>query len=159
VTSLYWIIACLLVFLGVAGIVLPALPGTLLVAAGLFLAAWIDDFSRVGWFPLLLIAFLVLLSYAVDLLFATLGTKKAGASRWAIAGAGIGMVVGMFFGLPGILLGPFAGAFLAETLRGRKPSEAGKAGMGALAGVLVGTLVKLGIVMTMVGVFALAYFL
>ena len=158
-TSLYWVLALLLVLLGVAGIVLPAVPGTFLVAAGLFLAAWIDDFNRVGWLPLLLIVFLALVSYAVDFLFATLGTKKAGASRWAMAGAGIGMVVGMFFGLPGILLGPFAGAFLAETLRGRKPSEAGKAGVGALAGVLVGTLVKLGIVLTMVGVFAVAYFL
>lgn len=154
---LCWLGALLLVILGFVGMVVPALPGPLLVLGGLMLAAWADDFSRVGWVTLLILSGLALLAMVLDMIAGALGAKRYGASRAAITGSLIGAVVGIFFGPLGLLLGPFAGAVAGELLSGRGASQAGLSGWGATLGMLLGTVAKIALGAMMLGVFAAAW--
>lgn len=155
---LLWVLAGLLVLVGLAGTIVPALPGTSLVLIGLILAAWADGFEKVGWFPLVVIAGLTVLSMVVDFLATSLGAKRAGASWLAVAGAAVGTIIGLFFSLPGLILGPFVGAVLGEYLARRNRDQAIKAGIGTWLGLLLGTVGSLVLVFLMLGVFAFAYF-
>jgi uncharacterized protein len=157
--SLLWILAVVCIVVGVAGTVLPALPGAPLVFVGLLLAAWADDFQKVGWFPLVLVGLLTLAAFVVDLVATSMGAKRAGASGLALAGAAVGTVVGIFFSLPGLLLGPFLGAVLGEYLARRNWQQAGKAGLGTWLGIVFGTAAKLALIFTMLGIFVTAYLL
>lgn len=154
-----WIVAAILVAAGAAGTVLPALPGAPLVFAGLFLAAWIDGFARIGWPTLLLLGLLTAAALLVDLVSTWFGAKKVGASRQAMVGAALGTLAGLFFGLPGLLIGPFLGAVAGELYARRDWRQAGKAGLGAWLGFLLGALAKLTLVFTMLAVFVTAYLL
>ena len=109
-----WILAAGLVLVGIAGTVLPGLPGAILVLAGLALAAWIDGFARVGLGTLAVLAALTAATYALDLVATAVGARRFGTSWWGVLGAVAGAMVGLFFGLPGLVLGPFLGAFAAE---------------------------------------------
>lgn len=153
------LIATVMVVVGVAGAVLPGLPGVPLVYAGLLLTAWADDFQRVGWVVLVLLGMLTALSFAIDLLAVMLGAKRVGATRLAVAGAAIGAFAGLLFGLPGLVLGPFVGAVIGELLSHGRAGQAGRAGFATWVGLLFGTLAKLALVFTMLGVFAAAWFL
>ena len=155
---LLWVLAVGLVLVGVAGTVLPALPGAILVLAGLVLAAWIDGFARVGFGTLVGLAALTALAYALDLVATAAGARRFGTSWWGVLGAVTGTVVGLFFGLVGLLLGPFLGAFAAELIARHDVRQAGRAGLGAWLGLLLGTAGRLGVVLAMIGVFAVAYF-
>jgi uncharacterized protein YqgC (DUF456 family) len=157
--TLLYLLAALLVLIGLAGAVLPALPGLPLLYAGLFLAAWTGEFERVGWITLLVLGLLVVLATVIDLLASLFGAKRMGASGQAVAGAAVGTVVGIFLGLPGLLLGPFAGAILGELLAGRHLDQAARAGLGAWLGFLLGSLAKLALAFTMLGVYALGWLL
>lgn len=152
-------VALLVVLAGIAGTVLPALPGVPLVFFGLLLAAWSDGFTRVGGWTLALLALLVVVSLLVDLAGAAFGLRRAGASGWALAGALAGLLLGFAFGLPGLLVGPFLGAFAAEYLVRRDARQAGRAGLGAWVGLVVATALRLAVAFAMVGIFALAWFL
>ncbi|MFP5381224.1 MAG: DUF456 domain-containing protein [Gammaproteobacteria bacterium] len=152
---LLWLLAALLIAVGFAGLVLPMLPGIPLVFAGLVLLAWAEDFAYVGWLTLGLLGVLALLSYGVDFLASALGARRFGASPRAIWGAALGAVVGLFFGLPGIVLGPFAGAVIAEFSRRATVGAATRSGIGAVAGLLFGALLKIALAFTMVGVFVI----
>lgn len=154
---LLWIAAVLLVLVGIAGTILPALPGTPLVLIGLVLAAWADDFQKVGWFPLSVIGGLTVLSLVVDFAATSLGAKRVGASWLAVTGAAIGTIVGLFFSIPGLILGPFVGAVLGEYLARRNRDQAIKAGIGTWVGILLGTAGKLALIFMMIGVFAFFY--
>lgn len=154
---LLWIAAVLLVLVGIAGTILPALPGTPLVLIGLVLAAWADDFQKVGWFPLSVIGGLTVLSLVVDFAATSLGAKRVGASWLAVAGAAVGTIVGLFFSIPGLILGPFVGAVLGEYLARRNRDQAIKAGIGTWVGILLGTAGKLALIFMMIGVFAFFY--
>jgi hypothetical protein len=156
-TPLIWIGSLLLVGVGMAGILLPGLPGTPLVFCGLLLAAWADGFEAVGVGTVIALAALTVLGFAVDFVAAGLGVKGAGASREAMIGAAAGMFVGLFFGLPGIVFGPFLGAVLGELVARRSLSQAGRAGVATWIGFVLGTGVKLVLAFTMLGIFALAY--
>jgi uncharacterized protein YqgC (DUF456 family) len=156
-TSPLWIVAVLLVLAGIAGSVLPALPGVPLVFAGLLLGAWIDHFQKVGWFTLAVLGLLTLLSFAVDFLATSMGAKRVGASKWAIAGSALGTLAGLFFGIPGLILGPFLGAVAGELLARRGQRQAVRSGFGAWIGLLVGTAGKLALIFAMVGIFMTAY--
>lgn len=158
-TAVWWLLAGILVLVGMAGTVLPALPGAPLVFLGLLLAAWIDGFQRVGWLALTLLGVLTLLSLGVDLLATSLGAQRAGASRQAILGAALGTVVGLFFGLPGILAGPFLGAVAGEYLARRDVAQAGRAGLGTWLGLVLGAAAKLALAFTMLALFLTAYLL
>ena len=156
---LLWIVAILLVLVGIAGTVLPMLPGVPIVFAGLLLAAWIDGFAHVGWPVLVTLGGLTVLSLIVDAAAASLGAKRAGAGRAAAVGAAVGSLVGLFFGLPGLLFGAFAGAALGQFLVRPDVLEAGKAGVGAWVGFILGSLAKIALAVLMVMIFAVAWVL
>jgi len=149
-----WILAAIIVVGGLAGTVLPALPGVPLVFLGLLIAAWADDFVHVGATTLAVLGALAAIAWIIDFLAAALGARRLGASPRAFWGATFGAIVGMFFGIAGLLLGPFVGAVVAELSVGRSVRQAGMSGYGAWLGVVLGTAAKLAIAFLMVGIFA-----
>lgn len=157
--SLLWIAAVALVLLGFAGTILPAIPGVPLVFVGLVLAAAADDFTRVSWPSLFLMAMLTLAAIAVDFAAAALGARRVGASPWALFGAAMGSLVGLAFGIPGLLLGPFLGAGAGEWLARRDLRRAGKVGFATWLGLLAAAVTKIGIAFAMIGLFAFAWWI
>lgn len=151
-----WIGAVALIAVGFAGTVLPALPGVVAIFLGALLAAWLEHFERIGWPALLLLAVLMVLGLVVDALAAVIGARRVGASRAAVIGSLLGGLIGLFFGLPGFLLGPFIGAVAGEYLHRRAAGQALRVGVGTWIGLAIGTLARLGIGVTMIVVFAAA---
>lgn len=156
---LLWILAGALVVVGLAGTILPALPGVPLVFVGLLMAAWIGDFQKIGWPTLTVLAVLTALAVAADLIATLLGAKRAGASKYALFGAAIGSIIGLFFGLIGILVLPFLGAVVGELIARQRLNQAARVGLATWLGMLIGTLAKLSLAITMLGVFVVAYFI
>jgi uncharacterized protein len=156
---LLWALAAVLTTIGLAGVVLPLLPGAPLLFAGLLIAAWIDNFAYVGTGTLVALGIMTILIYVCDFAGSALGAKHYGASRRAIAGAVIGGVVGIFFGLVGILLGPFVGAVLGELSLRRDIATATRAGLGASIGLALAAAAKLALGIGMIGVFIVMRFL
>ncbi len=152
-----WGVGGLLVAVGLAGVVVPGLPGTPLVFGGLLLAAWADGFRHVGTGTILVLAAMTAFSFLVDVLAAGWGVKRAGGGRAAVVGAVLGMLAGLFFGLPGILIGPFVGAVVGEFIAHRDPARAGRAGAAAWMGFVLAIGIKAGLVCAMIGVFAAAF--
>ena len=155
--AIFMLLAVALVVVGVIGTVLPALPGAPIVFLGLLLAAWVDHFEKVGWVTLTILAVLTVLTFVVDFMAASLGAKRVGASWAALAGAALGMIVGLFFSIPGLILGPFVGAVLGEYLTRKDWAQARRVGVGTWLGMLLGIAGKLALIFTMVGIFVLAY--
>lgn len=158
-TFVLWVSALLLVLIGLIGALVPVLPGPVLVFAGLLLASWADDFARVGPATLAILALLTVAVYVVDFLAGAYGVEKTGASRRAVLGAVFGTVVGLFFGLAGLILGPFVGAVLAELTVKPRLVDAGRAGAGAWLGIVLGAAAKMALIFVMLGVFLTAYIL
>jgi uncharacterized protein len=158
-TILLWACCVALVAVGLAGVVFPALPGTVLIFAGLLLGAWVDNFTRVGPWTLLLIGVLGAASYLVDFVAAALGAQRVGASPRAVIGAGLGTLLGLPLGLPGVIFGPLAGAILGELTAHRDLKRAGHVGLAAWIGFLVGTAVKIALACSMIAIFLIALFL
>jgi uncharacterized protein YqgC (DUF456 family) len=154
-----WILSVVLIAAGLAGTVVPLLPGVPLVFAGLLLAAWSNGFEHVGWAILTILALLTLLSLLVDFAASSIGARRAGATRAAILGAAIGTAIGLFFALPGVLLGPFIGAAVGQLLARRSIGEAMRVGTGAWLGFVVGSVAKLSLAIAMIVVFTLAWFI
>lgn len=154
-TIVLWVLATLLIITGIAGTLFPALPGTLLVFLGLLCAAWAEQFQHVGWITLSILGFLTIVSYIIEFIASAAGVKRTGASPRAFWGAALGSVVGIFFGLPGLILGPFAGAVIGELTVQSDMRRATRAGYGAWIGLLVGTAMKLGLAFMMLGIFIL----
>lgn len=150
-----WSLAVILIVLGIAGNILPVLPGAPLVLAGLFLGAWADGFVHVGWWTMGVIGALTLLTMALDFLAASLGAKGVGASTAAVWGAALGGIAGIFFGLWGVVLGPFVGAALGEYWHRRKILRAAHVGLATWVGLAVGAAGKVALCFIMVGVFFL----
>lgn len=157
--AVLWVLAGLLVAGGVAGTIVPLLPGAPLVFLGLLLAAWIDHFTRVGWVTLSVLAILTAVSYAIDLWATRHGARRAGASGLAVTGAVLGSLAGIFFSLPGVILGPFLGAFAGELIARRNLRQAGRAGLGTWLGLLLSTAGRLALIFAMLGLFATVYLL
>ncbi len=133
--------AAILVIVGLVGVVLPAIPGTILIFAGLWLAAWSDGFMRVGVATIIALGIMAGATYFVD-----------------AATMALGMTVGLFLGLPGLIVGPFAGAVLGELTAHHDVRRAGMAGLAAWIGFVIGTAVKIGLAFVMVGIFLAAWF-
>jgi len=158
VTVLY-VIAALLILVGLAGTILPALPGVPLVFGGMLLAAWVGGFQEISGWTVALLAVLTVLAVVADLIASALGTKVAGAGKWAFIGAAVGSIVGLFFGIIGLLIGPFLGAIAGELIAGETLSKATSAGVGAWIGLVLGTVAKIALSFTMLGIFAFALLL
>jgi uncharacterized protein YqgC (DUF456 family) len=154
---LLYVLAALLVIAGLAGTILPVIPGALLVFGGLFLAAWADGFAHVGWIPLTLIGALGLLSWVADFVASLLGAKRVGASPLALLGATIGGIAGIFLGIPGLILGPFIGAVAGELLARGGLRKAGKVGLGTWLGLLAAAVAKVVLAFMMIATFFIAY--
>jgi len=156
---LLWLLVVVLVVIGIAGVILPALPGPAFVFVGLVLAAWIDDFTRVSIAPtLVVIGVLTALTVVVDVLATALGARRVGASGKALWGAALGTVVGIFFGIVGLVFGPFIGAAVGQFMSHGDVLHAGRVGLGTWLGILIGAAMKVALVFTMVGVFITAYY-
>lgn len=157
--AVWWVIAALLMLIGVIGSFLPAVPGVILIFGGMLLGAWIDGFTRVGWVTLAILGLLTTLALLGDMLGALVGAKRVGASRTALLGAAIGGVVGIFFGLIGLLLGPFVGAAAGELLSRRHWKQSVRVGAGTWIGLALSLVFRLIIVFTMFAVFITSYLL
>lgn len=154
--ALLWTLSVALIVAGVAGTVLPALPGTAFVLGGIVLGAWIDDFTRVGAATLALVSVLAVLAWGLDYAAGLLGARRAGASRQALVGAALGTVAGLFMGLVGVFFMPLVGAAVGEYIARRDEQRAWKVGLSTWLGIMVGLVAKVVIAFMMIGIFIAA---
>jgi uncharacterized protein YqgC (DUF456 family) len=151
------VIGSSLMLLGLAGSVLPILPGPPLSFIGLFLLALLKHFSP----PLtptlvIILAIVTILVIVMDYVIPLLGAKKYGASKWGVWGSVLGMAIGIFWSPFGMLLGAFIGAVVGEWLVGKTKGEALRAGWGVVMGTLFATILRLGVAGMMTYYFVLA---
>jgi uncharacterized protein len=151
-----YVLAALLIVGGMAGAVLPTLPGIPMIFGGIWLAAAVDHYRHLGMWWLLIIGLLGSVGVIVDFIAGALGARRVGASRLALWGASLGTLIGVFFGVPGLVFGPFVGALLGELASGNSVLRSAHVGVGTWLGLLFGTLLKLVISFVMVGLFGLA---
>lgn len=154
-----YLLAAALIIGGLIGSVIPALPGLPMIFGGIWLVAAVDSYRHIGLWWLLLIGGFGAAGVIIEFIASTLGAKRVGASRLALWGASLGTLAGMFFGIPGLLLGPFIGALLGELASGTSVLRSTHVGVGTWTGLLFGTLLKLVISFVMVGLFVLALLL
>ena len=150
-----WIAAALLVTAGFAGLALPVLPGAPLIFLGLLAAAWAEDFAYVGQWTLIVLGIIAVITYAVDFAAGAFGAKRFGASTRSVIGACVGAVAGLFFGIVGVFVGPFIGAVIGELTVRPDLFAAGRAGIGATIGLIIGTAAKLSLGITMIMIYIL----
>lgn len=153
---LYLIAACLIAA-GVCASVMPALPGVPVVFGGIWMVAAVDHYHHLGVGWLLGIAFVGAVGLSLDLLAGALGAKRAGASPRAVCGTLLGTVVGLFFGLPGLVLGPFLGALAGELSAGGSILRSTHVGISTWIGLIFGTIMKLVSSVTMVALLGAAW--
>ncbi len=154
-----YVLGALLIVGGLAGAVLPALPGLPMIFGGIWLIAALDGYRHIGMWWLVIIGVLGTAGVIVDFVAGALGAKRVGASPLALWGASAGTVAGMFFGIAGLLLGPFIGALAGELASGTSVLRSAHVGVGTWLGLLFGTLIKLVLSFVMVGLFGLAMLL
>ena len=153
---LWYVIAGLIIAAGFVGSILPNLPGIPVMFGGMLLAAWVGHFQKIPIWVIVFLGVLAAFSVVFDFLSGTYGAKRYGASKAAVWGALIGTIVGLFFGIPGIILGPFVGAVIGQLVSGSPIEDAAKVGFGTWIGLLIGTAIKLATAFMMLGTFALA---
>ena len=156
-SSFWWILTLLLMFIGLVGTVLPLVPGTtIILAAAIVHRIMLGEAQSVGWWTLGGLVFLTLLSYALDLVSGALGAKWFGATRWGALGGIVGAIVGIFFGIIGIFVGPLIGVLIGELLGGKGLLPAGVSTWGTLLGTTAGIIGRLLIAIAMIAWFLLA---
>ena len=151
------VIAVALIALGLAGAIIPTVPGIPMIFIGIWLLAGVDHYHHLGYGWLICIAAVGAVGLTIDLLAGALGVKRVGASKQAVLGALCGTIVGLFFGLPGLLLGPFLGAVLGELAAGSSVLRSTNVGVSAWLGLIFGTIVKLVSSVMMVAILAAAW--
>ena len=154
--ALLWALSALLIVVGLAGTVLPALPGTVLVLAGIVLGAWIDDFTRVPVWVVGVCTALAVLAWVLDYVAGLMGARRAGASKQALIGAAVGTVVGLFMGLVGVLFMPLVGAAVGEYMARKNERQALNVGVATWLGIMAGLLAKVVLAFMMIGIFVIA---
>ena len=152
-----WVLAVVLVAAGLVGLVLPLIPGVPLVYLGIVAAAWAGGFTKIGGLTLAVCGILAAVALAVDYVAGVLGAKRMGATPWGLLGAVVGTVTGLFFGLPGLILGPAVGAIGFEYWKDPDFKKASQAGIGVVIGFALGVVAKCAIALTMLGLAAIAY--
>jgi uncharacterized protein YqgC (DUF456 family) len=139
---------------GLIGIVLPIIPGTVVIFVAALIYALIEGFQSVGWPTLVILGLLTIVATTADLWASSVGAKIGGASGWSIvvglAGGLVGFVV---FSLPGAIIGAIVGVLLTEIVRVGDWRQAVKAGSGWVLGWVLSTVVQLAIALTMVAIF------
>lgn len=153
--TLIWIVTALLMLVGLAGVVIPLLPGaTLILVAAVAHRLLLPDYLSIG--TLAVLAVLWLLTLAADIGGTVLGTRWGGGGKWGMTGAAAGSLAGMFVSVPAILLGSILGAAAAEhILAGKTGGPALKAGLWAGIGFLIGTAIKVVLACGMIVLFTI----
>lgn len=151
------ILGVLVVGVGIVGLILPMIPGVAVIFLGILLIAWADDFTRIGPGMIFVMMALMMLALVADNVAGMFGARKAGASGWGVAGAGVGALLGLPFGLLGIILGPAVGALAFEYLKNPDMRRAGRAGLGGLFGFVLAILAKSAFAVLIIGLAVLAY--
>jgi uncharacterized protein len=147
-------IALIIMLIGLIGSIVPVLPGTpVVLIAAICHRLYFGEASISNLF-LVVLVLLTGLSLLLDFIASVLGAKKFGATWRGMTGAIIGGIVGLFFNLPGIILGPFLGAMILEMTGGKEFKVAAKAGAGAVIGLLLGVVGKFSICVMMIALFA-----
>jgi uncharacterized protein YqgC (DUF456 family) len=157
VTIALYVFGVALMVVGLVGLVLPGLPGAPVIFAGILSIAWADGFERIGLTGLLVTGGMAVVISIVDYTSGLVGAKKFGASWWGLLGAFLGLLTGLPFALPGIILGPIAGAILLEYLKEPDFRRAGKVGVGTLIGFVVGTALKYALAFILIGTTTLLF--
>ena len=155
-TVIFWVFAGLMMAIGAAGTILPAIPGATMVFGGIALAAWADGFTRIPVWVVVVAGLLAALTWVIDFMAAAAGARRVGASGWAVVGAAAGTIAGIFTGFVGLIFLPLAGAALGEFAARRDVVRAGKVGIATWLALTVGTAAKVAIVFAMLGLFAIA---
>jgi uncharacterized protein YqgC (DUF456 family) len=151
---IWWLIAIVLMAVGLIGTLLPVVPGAIVIlAAAVLHQIMLGSEKSLGWWNVGALVLLTLLSYALEFAAGYVGAKRFGATKWGAFGAIIGALVGLFFPFPGLIIGPIVGAFAGELVAGKRLVNAGRAGWGTLLGNLAGMLGKLTIALVMIGWF------
>lgn len=151
---LWWLVAIVLMAVGLIGTLLPVVPGALLIlAAAVLHQIMLGSEKSLGWWNVGALALLALLSYALEFGAGYFGAKRFGATKWGALGATLGVIAGLFFPFPGLIVGPIVGAIAGELVAGKRLVSAGRAGWGTLLGNLAGMLGKLTIALVMVSWF------
>jgi len=150
--------SALLILAGLVGTVVPALPGTALIFGGALLYAWGTHFAMVGAATLWLLGGITLATIVLDYVASAYGARRAGSTAAGVWGSVIGALLGLaVFNLPGLVLGTFLGAALAEVVfAGASGRAAVRSGVGAVLGFLGGTVMKLIAAVVMIGIFLAA---
>lgn len=157
-TVTLWFLSATLIVIGVAGTILPALPGVAFIFAGILLGAWIDDFTVISTGTVIACGVIAVVAWGLENLAGVLGAKKVGASREAIIGSLIGTVVGIFTGLWGLLFMPLLGAAIGQYMVDRDLMRARHVGVATWLGMVIGMLVKIALSFLMIGIFIVALF-
>ncbi len=147
-----WCLVVVLIGVGIAGTIIPALPGHPMIFAGGWLAAWIGHYESIGWVTLMVLGILTAVGFAVDWVSQTMGAKKAGATKYGTAGALIGTIAGLFMGIFGILFMPLIGAFIGEFIAQKNLKIATNVGWATWVGMMVGAALKVAIAFMMTGI-------
>jgi uncharacterized protein YqgC (DUF456 family) len=155
-TILGYVIAGIVIVAGFVASILPNLPGIPVMFGGMLLAAWVGNFEKIPIWVIVFLGLLAAFSILFDFLAGTWGAKRYGASKAAVWGAFIGTIVGLFFGIPGIILGPFVGAVAGQLASGSRVEHAARVGVGTWIGLVIGTAIKIATAFMMLGIFALA---
>ena len=148
-----YLLVAILVIAGLIGSVIPFLPGPPLIFLGALVYALATDFHPISAGRLLFLAGLAALAHVLEHVAGAVGTRNFGGSGWAVVGALVGGVIGIFFGPPGLLIGPVVGAVAGELLKSGEIEHSLKAGFGALVGMVLGLLTRFALAFTMVGLF------
>ncbi len=160
--TLLTLVAYLLIILGLIGSILPILPGPLLIWLGALLWAWADGFQAVGWPTLVVLGLLMVLAWASDLILTTFGTRKAGASWKAVAGAIAGGIAGAILlsgvipvigTILGTILGALIGLLLAEYYDKRDWGQAYQASKGYIFGSVAARVLEMFLSLLMIAIF------
>jgi uncharacterized protein YqgC (DUF456 family) len=146
-------IAMIVMFIGLAGSILPGIPSTPVVMAAAVGHKLYFGPMGPAWWVLLILGIITSLSLLMDYLTTVYGAKKMGATWRGAAGAVVGALIGIFFSLPGLILGPFLGAMAFEMAGGRDAKESSRAGVGAMIGLLAGAIGKVACCIAMMAVF------
>ncbi|HSR32248.1 MAG TPA: DUF456 domain-containing protein [Anaerolineae bacterium] len=148
------ILTLIVMLVGVIGIVLPIIPGTILIFVAALIYALIERFQAVGWPTLVVLGFLAAVATSADIWASSVGARMSGASGWSVI---VGLVAGLagfvVFSLPGAIFGAILGVLLTEIIRVGDWRQALKAGSGWLLGWVLSTVVQLVIGLIMVAIF------
>lgn len=153
------VISTVLILVGLAGIILPFLPGVLIAWLGLFIFAIGTRFERISIATIVIFFIVTLLTFAFDLFVPLLVARKSQVSKWGFLGGSFGSFLGTAtLGSRGIIIGPFLGTILGELINGTKHGRVLKIALGILIGIIAGTLLKIIVILTMLGFLIASWF-